>query len=340
MTLFVLAAAILVLIALGLAIYPLIKTQRKLALALIAALPMLTFALYRFVGSPQALDSAFIAENQNQAAPDINTAIANLQQELKSNPGNIEGWVLLARTHNAMGNFEEADSAFRKAISLEPGNPDLKAELAEAMLRSSKERTFPAEAIELLKQALSENPEHERALFFMGMHFLQQGDLAQAEIYLKKLLPKLDAEAANALREQINIARAEQNKPPLEMVAGDKNANAGSLKVTISLDKSLASAIKPGAVLFVFAKSVNGGGPPVAAKRIVVNTFPIELELSDADSLMPTSNLSSQEKVSISARISMQGIANAQAGDVEADPVITDTKNTKPIEIKLSRIAQ
>ncbi len=340
MTFFVLAAALLVMIALGMATYPLIKTQRKLAAALIVALPLLTFALYRFVGSPQALDAAFIAENKNQAAPDINTAIANLQQELKSNPGNIEGWVLLARTHNAMGNFEEADSAFRKAISLDPVNPDLKAELAEAMLRSSKERTFPAEAINLLKQALSENPEHERALFFMGMHFLQQGDLAQAEIYLNKLLPKLDTEAANALREQINIARAEQNKPPLEMVAADKNTNAGTLKIMVSLDESLTSAVRPGAVLFVFAKSVNGGGPPVAAKRIVINTFPIELELSDADSLMPTANLSSQDKVSISARISMQGIANAQAGDIEADSVVTDTKNTKAIEIELSRIAR
>ncbi|MEO8001130.1 MAG: tetratricopeptide repeat protein [Arenimonas sp.] len=340
MTLFILAAAILVLIALGLASYPLIKTQRKLAITLIIALPLLTFSLYRFVGSPQALDNAFISENQKQLAPDINTAITNLQEELKSNPGNTEGWVLLARTHNAMGNFEEANSAFRKAISLDPGNPDLKAELAEAMLRSSKERTFPKEAIELLAQALTENPGHERALFFMGMNFLQQGDLAQAESYFDKLLPKLDTEAANALREQINIARAEQNKPPLQMAATEKNANAGRLKVTVSLDKSLASEIKPGAVLFVFAKSINGGGPPVAAKRIVINTFPVELELSDADSLMPTSNLSSQETVSISARISMQGIANAQTGDIEADPITSDSKNTKTIEIKLSRITQ
>ena len=340
MTLFVLAAALLVLIALGMASYPLIKTQRKLAITVIVALPLLTFALYRSVGSPQAMDSAFIKENRNLAVPDINTAIGNLQQELKSNPNNIEGWVLLARTYNAMGNSEEANSAFKKAISLEPKNPDLKAELAEVMLRSSKERTFPAEAVELLKQALAENPDHERALFFMGMNFLQRGDLEQAETYLNKLLPKLDPEAANALREQINIARAEQNKPPLAMVASEKSTNAASLKVTVSLDKSLASAIKPGAVLFVFAKSVNGGGPPVAAKRIVVDTFPIELKLSDADSLMPTANLSSQEKVSISARISMQGIANAQSGDIEADPLITDAKNPNAVEIILSRIKQ
>jgi cytochrome c-type biogenesis protein CcmH len=336
MVLFVSVAALLVLIALCLVLYPILKTHRKLALALMIGLPLLTFALYRHVGNPQALSAESVSENR--PATDINSALANLEEELKARPDNLEGWVLLARTHKAMGNFEEANTAFKRAIKLEPGNPDLKTELAEVILRSSKNRVFPAEAIELLRQALAENPEHERALFFMGMHFLQSGDLTQAESYLDKLLPKLDAEAANALREQINIARAEKNLPLLELTLAETPANTSSIKLKISLDKSLAPALKPGSVLFVFAKSVGGAGPPVAAKRIVVNTFPIELELSDADSLMPTANLSSQDKVSLSARISMQGIANAQPGDIEADPVITETKNGRLIEIQLSRV--
>ena len=271
---------------------------------------------------------------------DINTALAGLQQELKTNPNNLEGWVLLARTQMTLQNFKDADLAFAKAIALEPNNPDLKTERAEAMMRSSDARGFPDESVALLKQALAENPEHERAMFFMGMHYLQQGDLSQAEIYLNKLMPKLEPEAAAALVEQINIARAQQNIPPLETNSTDTVAKKASVKLIVSIDKSLASSIKSGAVLFVFAKSVNGAGPPVAAKRIEVNSFPIELELSDADSLMPTSNLSSQQKVAVSARISLQGIANAQKGDIEADAVIVDTQNTGLVEIKLSRVKQ
>lgn len=335
---FVFIAAVLVLLALALAVYPLLKTQRKIAIAIMIGLPLLTFGLYRHVGSPQAINAANITENQ--PVPDINTAIAGLQNELKTNPGNLEGWVLLARTQMTLQNFKEADFAFAKAITLEPGNPDLKTERAEAMMRSSDNRGFPDEAVTLLKQALTENPEHERAMFFMGMHFLQQGDLSQAEIYLNKLMPKLDPEAAAALLEQINIARAQQNKPPLESPIVETAAGKASVTVIVSIDKSLAASVKPGAVLFVFAKSVNGEGPPVAAKRIVVNAFPVQLELSDADSLMPTSNLSSQENVSISARISMQGIANAQAGDIEANAVVTETKNGNTVEIKLSRVKQ
>lgn len=335
---FIFIAAFLVLIALAFAVYPLLKTQRNLAIAIIIGIPLLTLGLYRHVGNPEVLDSAQNAEYQS--APDINTAIAGLQEELKNNPGNLEGWVLLARTQMTLANFREADQAFAKAIALEPGNPDLKTERAEALMRSSDTRSFPDEAVALLKQALTENPEHERAMFFMGMHYLQLGDFPQAEIHLNKLLPKLDPEAAAALLEQINIARSGQNKPPLETTVTQAAINQAAVKIVVSIDKSLASSIRPGAVLFVFAKSVNGGGPPVAAKRIEVNAFPIQLELSDSDSLMPTANLSSQDKVSVSARISMQGIANAQTGDIEADAVIVETMAGNPVEIKLSRVKQ
>ncbi|MGH8108184.1 MAG: tetratricopeptide repeat protein [Arenimonas sp.] len=326
-------AVLLILVALLFATYPIAKTHRKFALGLFIGLPVVTFSLYHFIGTPKALDAAFIAKNQ--PTQDINTAIAELEAELASSPDNLEGWLLLARTRMAMDEFDAAGKAFAKAILLEPNNPDLKTEYAEVMMRASSNRTFPAEAVKLLEQALQENPEHQRALFFLGMHYLQQDASDQAEIYLNKLIPLLDAKAGNTLRTQINIARAKQNKPPIEMAAVPETA---TLKVRVSLDKSLVGSLKPGAVLFVFAKAIDNAGPPVAAKKIDASQLPLELELSDADSLMPTAKLSSQEKVSLSARISIQGIANAEAGDIEADAVIVETKNTQPIEIKLSRV--
>ena len=316
MSLFYFTAVLLIAIASGLATYPLLKTHRKLALTLIVGLPLLTFSLYRFIGTPEALDPAFIAKNK--AEPSINDAIAGLEQELKNNPDNAEGWVLLARTRMAMGDFEAANQAFAKAIVLVPNDPDLKTERAEALMRASSSRTFPEEAIGLLEQALSENPDHQRALFYIGLHFLQQGNLSQSEVYLNRLLPQLDVKAANALREQINIARAQKSLPPLEMAVVD---DVPAITLTISLDPKLASTIKPGAVLFVFAKSLDEKGPPVAAKKIDAIDFPIQIELSDADSLMPTAKLSSQEKVAVSARISNEGEAFARSGDIEADTV-------------------
>lgn len=336
---FLVVAALLVLIALIPACYPLLKKHRALAASLIIGLPLLTAALYRYVGNPGALDPEFIAKNQ--PVPDLDTALGNLESELEAKPDNLQGWILLARTRMSLGDFKAADGAYKKAIALDPDSTDLKTERAEAMLRSSRERAFPREAVELLEQALKKDPEHERALFFMGMHFLQKGDLDRAETYLDKLMPRLDPAAASALREQINIARAEHGKPLLDAPAGelpgDKTAR---IKLKILIDDALVSSIKPGAVLFVFAKSSANTGPPVAAKRVEIGKFPMELELDDSDSLMPTAKFSSQDKVLLSARISMQGIAAAQKGDIEADSVITATKNKNTIEIRLSRVKQ
>jgi hypothetical protein len=36
----------------------------------------------------------------------------------------------------------------------------------------------------------------------------------------------------------------------------------------------------------------------------------------------------------------MQGVANSQAGDIEADAVIVETMTTNTVEIKLSRVKQ
>jgi len=215
MSLFILFSALLVLAGSLFATYPLFKKQRALAIGVMIGLPLMTFGLYKIVGTPQAFDASTL-QQQDEPAPDLNSALSALQAELTAHPDNTEGWVLLARTKMTMGSFQEADAAFKQAIMLAPDDPDLKAERAEVLLRLSKDRSFSPEAVDLLKQALEQNPDHERALFLMGMHLLQQGDFPQAETYLNKLLPRLNGEAATALREQINIARKQQGKPALE----------------------------------------------------------------------------------------------------------------------------
>jgi cytochrome c-type biogenesis protein CcmH len=337
-TMFILLAALLVLIALGFLIYALRKTQRGFAMVLIVTVPLATLGVYTLVGNPGAIN-AVVPPASSEQPVDINTAIVQLEQELKTNPSNLEGWLLLARSHMAMENYQPALTAFKKARELQPNDADIKSEYAEALLRTSNTREFSAEALVLLEESAQANPDNQRALFFLGMHYLQQGEGAKAETYLQRLLPKLDPEAAKALMAQINIARQQQNKAPLSDESNQTElANPSEINISVEIASELIGAIKPGDVLFVFAKTVDGTGPPVAAKRITVNGFPIQLSLSDNDSLMPTAKFSTQEKVQLLARVSHNGVANAQSGDIEADAVISNTENNETIRLRLSRV--
>ena len=107
--------------------------------------------------------------------------------------------------------------------------------------------------------------------------------------------------------------------------------------VTVELDPALRAATPPGAVLFVFAKRVDGGGPPVAAKRLPVSAFPVQLALSDADSIMPTATLSSQAAFTLSARISASGSAEAGAGDWQSETLTVQSDKLAPVTLVLRK---
>jgi cytochrome c-type biogenesis protein CcmH len=109
------------------------------------------------------------------------------------------------------------------------------------------------------------------------------------------------------------------------------------LEIDVRIDPTLAASAKPGDVLYVFARSAAGGGPPFAAKRIELGQLPMHLQLSDADSPMPAAKLSSQQTVVLMARLSKSGDVQAASGDIEADPQQATVGSGKPVVLVLSR---
>lgn len=108
--------------------------------------------------------------------------------------------------------------------------------------------------------------------------------------------------------------------PPLSSNGG--HADERTVCGKIQLAPSVAGKFKPGTILFVFAKSGPGGGPPLAVKRVAVDRFPVDFCLSPADTMVP--GLQFSGKVFVTARLSLSGNAGAGPGDLEGvthDPV-------------------
>ena len=334
MTLFALFAALLGLLAVAFAVSALWQGSRKLALAIAVGLPLAAAGLYHLKGQPAALDPAVAV-----APASMEDAVTQLQRRLADKPGDFEGQVLLGRSYMALEKYDLARDAYARALKLRPADNDVGVEYAESLVRTSADHRFPPEAVRLLEAAVASNPGNQRALFFLGTQQMQDNRPAEAAATWERLLPKLDPETAAELRKQVDAARLAAGLPALPPLASTAAADATGpgLDIEVSIDPALADQVKTGEVLYVFARAIEGGGPPFAVKRITLERLPIQLRLTDADSPMPTARLSTQKNVLVMARLSRSGDVRVASGDIEANPVQVATNAKAPVLLVLAR---
>ncbi|MGO4851164.1 hypothetical protein AB4093_36140, partial [Inquilinus sp. 2KB_12] len=121
------------------------------------------------------------------------------------------------------------------------------------------------------------------------------------------LLPRLEPNAATALREQIDAARADAGLPPSTPAAAAPaatgNADGHAITVRVTLAPTLQARVAAGKdTLFVIARVPDGPPMPVAVERHPAQAGPLTVTLDDADSPMPTQKLSALGEVEVFAR--------------------------------------
>ena len=127
-----------------------------------------------------------------------------LAAKLQSNPGNAEGWALLARTYVKLNRLNDALPAFEKAVALNPKDAHLFADYAD-ILATSQGGQFRRESQDLVNQALALDPNYPKAMLlkatieFNAKHYQAAIDLWQQ--LLKE--PGLDRETTKALKASV-----------------------------------------------------------------------------------------------------------------------------------------
>lgn len=336
MAVFVVIAIVLTLAVLGAALWPLWRSSRALAFGLLPALGLGVLVLYRVVGTPAGV---LASPAPPVAMPhSLDEAIAALRIELKRNPDEPEGWQLLGRSLSVQGDFAGARDAFAKALSLQPDNADLMVDVAQARSSADPQRRFDDEAVALLQRALQLQPQHQRAIWFLGVAQRQRGQVAEAAKTWEPLLTRVDGDTAATLRVQIDAARAEAGLPALPSAASPAAASH-ALTVEVSLDPALAARMRSlrGASVFIIARAPGGPPMPVAVEKHALSELPLRVTLDDADSPMPTQRLSTLTDVEVIARISVSGTAMRQDGDLESAPVQTKLPTDRPVMIVLGK---
>lgn len=352
--LFPIIAALMAGAALTFVLWPLLRKGARgkvvaLAISLAFLLPVAALGLYVWVGAPAALNpDAYHVPEQPQI--DLATAVNQVQARLEKNPDDLEGWTVLARAYDAMQQPAKATEAWAHALKLAPDNADILAASAEASSLGDPQRYIDPQARAQLDKALKINPNHQRALWLVGISDYQQGQYTRAAETWQRLLDQVDTQAnpklAAAISQQIESAReaasAKANAPSAEApsaAAGSTGkataAHAVEIRVQVSLAPDLHRLTDPSSTVFVYVRAVDGPLMPLAVKRMTVADLPADITLTDATVMTPQLTLSMFDKVQISARISASGQATAQTGDLEATPQTVASQTDKQVIVTI-----
>jgi tetratricopeptide (TPR) repeat protein len=134
-------------------------------------------------------------------------AAKQYREALKKDKKSVPALLLLGDLSYRTKNYEEAESAYKKAIKLEPGNGDVYNNLCWVYL---EQHTRMEKAEELIRKALILTPEH-RAYYLdtLGVVLLRQGRTAESITALKEALELLPEDKAGHLAEAyLHLAEA------------------------------------------------------------------------------------------------------------------------------------
>jgi len=326
MVVFALIAGLLAVTVLAGVLRPMWRHAPAFVIATVVVLGLGTAVLYGLVGTPAGLREA--APSPIDAPRDIDQAVAELRAALKRDPTQVEGWMLLGRTLLGQEKYAEAADAFDQAVRLAPNHAEVLVSAAQARMLAAGSGPPDATAVAWLHQALTLQPEHQRARWFLGVAQRQAGQPAEAAATWAPLLGQVDAATHASLLVQINAARQEAGQPPLA-----DSAAAGGLRVEVALDPAVRARLPDDASVFVIARVPGGPPMPVAVEKHPLSGLPLQVQLDDADSPMPTAKLSTLPEVEVLARVSRSGNAMRQAGDVESAPVRVTLPADAPVKL-------
>lgn len=257
-------------------------------------------------------------------------AIEKLRQRLHDHPQDADGWALLGSGEMAAQNFAAAAKAFAEANRHTGGsNPDWLVAQGQA-LAMADDHDLSGQPARLFAQALTLAPDNPRALWYAGLAALQAGDTARARTLWRRLARQnMPADVHRALEDQIARIGGETTAPGA--------AAPVSLRLTIALAPKFAGSVPAGATLFVFAKAADGPPMPLAATRLPVKEFPLQVTLDRSQAPMPGADLSAYDRWVVTARISASGQALPQAGDLQGSATVTRAEVDKPIHLVIDQ---
>lgn len=335
---FVVAAAVMILLALGALLVPLVRQGKRnrgvfaLVLTIAFVLPLAAGGLYLLIGTPAALNG--VAANASTATS-LPQAISELRAHLKQQPDDQQAWLMLAQISSMQHDAAATRDAYGHVLQLDANNAEAMVGWAESDSMLSTDHLISPRALELLKRAVQMHPDSQRGLWLLGIANFQHGDYRAAASTWRLLQPQLEpgSTVAQAVAKQIAVADSRASGS-----AAAAPSNGASIQVQVALAPALKSKLVAGDSLFVYARAPDGPPMPLAVVKLDPGALPATVTLNDAMAMTPTQKLSSVSKVFVGARISHSGQPIAQPGDLEGNAGVVPVDSNTPIKVIIDKV--
>ncbi|MDM0029761.1 c-type cytochrome biogenesis protein CcmI [Variovorax saccharolyticus] len=283
-------------------------------------LPAAALLLYLQVGNPMAAATQMLAAERSGShegdGADVERMVGGLAARLRSQPDDLEGWIVLARSYEYLKRYDDAVVAYQKAMALAPDQPLLLADYADA-LASARDGDLEGPAGAALDAALAIDPDHPKSLALSGMAAFKRGDLPLARQRWERVLALLPPDSEAAQRIGADLARLDTAQPPAAPPAAPRVAAARRhVAGTVSIAAALRDAVAPQDTVFVLARAAATGRMPVAVLRLQARDLPAAFVLDDSLAMSPDATISRFEVLTIEVRVSRSGQAAPQPGDL------------------------
>jgi cytochrome c-type biogenesis protein CcmH len=286
---------------------PLRTSRLGKPLPLLAALlvPVLGLALYLHFG---ASDKVELTREFAQPPGSLEEMTSRLERAVKAQPDSAEGIYFLARTYMAQDRPADAAAMFERSVAVAGRQPELLGQWAQALYFAG-DKKFSPQVQALTDEALKADPKEVTSLGLLGIAAFETERYQQAVDYWKRLLAVLPPQDPSRSALEGGIARASEKLTASggSVQAPVAAASTALIKVRVDLAPELKANVAPGDSVFIFARAVTGPPAPLAVKRVTIADLPVEVELADADAMMPQLKLSNFPEVQLMARVSRAG---------------------------------
>jgi cytochrome c-type biogenesis protein CcmH len=222
-----------------------VRSGRNRALAAVLVVLAASGAgfVYLATGAPSLPAQPFAQRRADPQEAELRAALGALEKQVAATPDDGQAWLALARTRSALGMWQGADEAWRRALALVPVTPDLRAAALEASVLAADGIVGQA-AADGFARVLADEPDNQVARFYLAAADAQVGRHQAAIAAWQALAAELPADAPIRAEIGLRIAAAASAAglppPPLPPPAEPPSAEARAAMIRGMVDRLAA----------------------------------------------------------------------------------------------------